>query len=434
MNPWEQVKCRLAAELPHEAYQNWLEPSTLDRVDGRTLYVKVPDDATKLWIQEEYRSRIQQALLELDLPYQEVVCVVSGANGTTTSIASENPPWSLFEPQLNPRYTFSTFVVGSSNQFAHAAARAVATRPGRAYNPLFIYGGTGLGKTHLMQAIGHSLRENFPGLRVVYTTSEGFMNHLVRSVQSGQMELFRQCYRYADALLVDDIELLANKERTQEEFFHTFNELYERQKQIVLSSDAPPSQTPGIVDRLRSRFEWGLMVDIQPPDLETKMAILEKKAQMEGIHLPEDVKVFIATRTRSNVRELEAALIKLAAYASVTRMPIEMNMARQVLRDMGVNGTRRVSLEAIVRAVAEHFGLQPHELKQKSNARRIAYPRQIAMYLAKQLTPASYPEIGRYFGGKHHTTVIHSVEKIGQLRQRDADLNRLIQRITDSLC
>jgi chromosomal replication initiator protein len=334
--------------------------------------------------------------------------------------------------QLNRRFTFDSFVVGPCNQFAHAAAQAVATRPSRSYNPLFIYGGVGMGKTHLMHAIGRSLVDGFHGMRVVYTTSERFVNLMIQCIRTDRMSNFHRHFRSADALLIDDIQFLAGKERTQEEFFYTFNELYDHQKQIVISSDSQPKHVPGLVERLRSRFEWGLMVDVQPPDLETKMAILDKKAEAEGVILPEDVRIFIATKTRSNVRELEGALVKLIAYSSVSRAPISIGMAEQVLQHM-VNGSeKKVSLEQIIRAVADRHGLTPAQLKQKTNAWNISYPRQIAMYLAKEITDCSLPEIGRAFGGKHHTTVLHSVQKIEQMRASKPDLNWLIHSLIDS--
>jgi chromosomal replication initiator protein len=334
---------------------------------------------------------------------------------------------------LNPKFTFDTFVVGSCNQFAHAAAQAVATGPSKTYNPLFIYGGVGMGKTHLMHAIGRSLVDQHAGMRIIYTSSERFMNEMITCIKTDRMQLFHKHYRSADALLIDDIQILAGKERTQEEFFHTFNELFEHQKQIVISSDSPPKNTPGLVERLRSRFEWGLMVDVQPPDLETKMAILDMKAEMDGFTLPEEVRIYIATKTKSNVRELEGALIKLMAYSSVTDTPVTLQMAQQVLKHLTQGPERRITIESIVKAVAEKFSLQPSQLKQKTNERKIAYPRQIAMFLAKELTSASLPEIGRAFSGKHHTTVLHSVQKIDKLRQRDPDLNSLIHNLIDSI-
>jgi chromosomal replication initiator protein len=334
---------------------------------------------------------------------------------------------------LNPRLTFDTYVVGSSNQLAHAAAQAVAKMPSRSYNPLFIYGGVGIGKTHLMHAIGRSLLDHYSGLNVVYTSSERFMNEMITSIKLDRMSMFHRHYRTADVLLIDDIHIIAGKERTQEEFFHTFNELYDHQKQIVISSDSAPSQLPGLVERLRSRFEWGLMVDVQPPDLETKMAILDKRAESEGVLLPQDVRIFIATKTKSNVRELEGALTRLLAVSSVTGQPITLSMAQQMLKHLSTGAEKKISVESILRTVAERFNLQPSQLKVKSNTRQIAYPRQVAMYLVKELTHASLPEIGRYFGGKHHTTVLHSVQKIEELRQHDDSLNNLVQSVIDSL-
>jgi chromosomal replication initiator protein len=284
-----------------------------------------------------------------------------------------------------------------------------------------------------MHAIGRQLLDKYPSLRVVYTSSERFMNEMIQCLRTNRMPAFQRHFRSADVLLVDDVQILAGKERMQEEFFHTFNELHDHQKQIVISSDSTPKSTPGLVERLRSRFEWGLMVDVQPPDLETKMAILDKKAELEGIALPEEVRIYIATKTKSNVRELEGALIKLIAYSSITNSPITLQMAQQVLKYLISNGERRISMDSILRAVAEKFSMQPQQLKQKSNSRQIAYPRQVAMYLMKDLTQASLPEIGRVFGGKHHTTVLHSVQKIERLRQTDTDLNRLIHSLIDSV-
>ena len=436
MDVWERIKQRLATQLSIQSYRNWLEKTTLERAAGEVLYVSVPDAASREWIEQEYGARILSVIRTLGLPYEAVVYQVhSNGDVPSAGLARDAGEGSgpLGAPRLNPRFTFSNFVVGPCNQFAHAAARAVAETPARSYNPLFIYGGTGMGKTHLMHAIGHSLVETGKRMRVVYTTGERFMNELIRCIRTDQMGLFHRHYRQADVLLVDDIHVLGNKERTQEEFFHTFNELYDRQKQIVLSSDSPPSDVPGLVERLRSRFEWGLLVDVQPPDLETKMAILDRKAEMEGVELPEDVRIFIATKAKSNVRELEGALIKLIAYSSVTGEKVTLTMARQVLKHFEAGQRHRITIDSIIREVAQRFNLQPSQIKQRTNARKIAYPRQIAMYLAKELTAASLPEIGRAFGGKHHTTVLHSVQKIDRLRQKDPDLNRVLNNLIDSL-
>jgi chromosomal replication initiator protein len=438
MDSWELVKQRLATKLSAESYDNWFSASRLERAGDDTLWVSVAGEAAKRYIEQEYSSVVDAALRDLTLPVRNVRFFVAGAPESPASDpgepAAHEVGFQRTASQLNLRFTFDSFVVGSCNQFAHAAAQAVATRPSERYNPLFIYGGVGMGKTHLMHAIGHSLLTNYPSMRIVYTSSERFMNEMIACIRLQRMIQFHRHYRSADVLLIDDIQLLSGKEATQEEFFHTFNALHEHQKQIVVSSDSPPKEIRGLVERLRSRFEWGLMVDIQPPDLETKMAILDKKADEQGMRLPEDVRVFIATKTRSNVRELEGALVKLLAYSSVTGTSITLPMAQQVLKHLVVGGhDRRVSIDGIIKAVAAEFELQPAQLKQKSNAHSISYPRQIAMYLAKELTGASLPEIGRVFSGKHHTTVLHSVKKIAALREKDPDLNRLIHKLSDSL-
>jgi chromosomal replication initiator protein len=440
MNAWDQIKRQLETRISSEAYANWVARTTFRAADADTLVVAAPDEATREFMESEYADPVQAAIRELGMAYRRVTYEVSlpgsyGKSAGPEPSAAPPPDAALFQAstsQINLRFTFDNFVVGSCNQFAHAAAKAVASTPARSYNPLFIYGGVGMGKTHLMHAIGKSLVDNYAGMRIVYTTSERFMNQMIACIKTDRMPQFHQYFRSADVLLIDDIQVIGGKERTQEEFFYTFNELYEHQKQIVISSDTPPKHTPGLVERLRSRFEWGLMVDVQPPDLETKMAILDKKAEQEGIHLPDDVRIFVATKTKSNVRELEGALVKLIAYSSVTGSPITLALAQQVLKHIVGDKERKVSMDAVLKAVADRFSLQPSQLKQKSNSRQIAYPRQVAMYLVKELTHASLPEIGRQFGGKHHTTVLHSVTKIEQLRHTDPDLNRLIHSVIDS--
>ncbi len=437
-NQWDRIKAILAAKISPQDFQNWVMRTAFNGEADRTLRVKVPDQVTKEWMEQEYSAEIREAIRELGLEIDQVVYVpaapgLAAFSSRGSDTGSPEPVFAAATTQLNPKFRFDNYVVGSSNQFANAAARAVANSPSRSYNPLFIYGGVGVGKTHLMHAIGRDLLDRYPSMRIVYTSSERFMNEMVSCIRSDRMPAFHRHYRSADVLLVDDIQILAGKERTQEEFFHTFNELYDHQKQIVISSDSPPKSTPGLVERLRSRCEWGLMVDVQPPDLETKMAILDKKAELEGVNLPEDVRNYIATKTKSNVRELEGAMIKLVAYSSVTGSPISLAMAQQVLKYLIPGGERRVNMESVLRAVADKFQLQPSQLKQKTNAHQISYPRQIAMYLIKDLTQSSLPEIGRMFGGKHHTTVLHSIQKIDKLRQRDADLNRLIHSVIDSI-
>ncbi|HLJ45012.1 MAG TPA: chromosomal replication initiator protein DnaA [Bryobacteraceae bacterium] len=434
MDCWEQIKKQISLRISSGAYQNWLSRAEFRYLDGATLGITVPDEGTKQWMQQEYAGEVWTAIRDLNLPITQVSYELPFSQEISRGPRIDTPE-PVFGPSinLNPKFTFDTFVVGSCNQFAHAAAKAVATVPSKTYNPLFIYGGVGMGKTHLMHAIGRSLTDHYAGMKIIYTSSERFMNEMINCIKLDRMQVFHQHYRSADVLLIDDIQILSGKERTQEEFFHTFNALFEHQKQIVISSDSPPKNTPGLVERLRSRFEWGLMVDVQPPDLETKMAILDKKAESEGIRLPEDVRIFIATKTKSNVRELEGALVKLIAYSSVTGTPVNLAMAQQVLKHLTHGPERKISLDLIIRTVAEHFNLQGTQLKQKSNAQAIAYPRQIAMYIAKELTPASLPEIGRAFGGKHHTTVLHSIQKIERLRQKDPDLNSLIHKLSDSL-
>jgi chromosomal replication initiator protein len=433
-NPWDRIKARLKVSLSLHAYQNWIAKTVFESLERGVLRVSVPDQVTKESLDQDYAQEIRAAIRDLNLEIENITYVPrSTFVPSSNESSSAEPIFASAAGQLNPKLGFDNFVVGSCNQFAHAAARAVANSPSRSYNPLFIYGGVGVGKTHLMHAIGRALLERYPGMRIVYTSSERFMNEMITSIRADRMAAFHRHYRHADVLLIDDIHILAGREGTQEEFFHTFNELYDHQKQIVISSDSAPKSTPGLVERLRSRFEWGLMVDIQAPDLETKMAILDKKAEIEGITLPEDVRNYIATKTKSNVRELEGALVKLVAYSSVTGSPITLAMAQQILKYLIPNQERRINMDSVLRAVAEKFQLQPSQLKQKTNARQISYPRQIAMYLMKELTQSSLPEIGRAFGGKHHTTVLHSVQKIDKLRQKDADLNRLIHSVIDSI-
>ena len=417
-----------------ESYDNWLKGAVYVRTEGATLIVLVPDRETRTWLEKEYAGLVRSALLELELPFEHVcyeVQLIQGArNQALAAVEGGELEGTL---NLNPKFTFDTFVVGACNQFAHAAARSVATTPSRSYNPLFLYGGVGMGKTHLMHAIGRELMDKFGSMRIIYTSSERFMNEMIACIRTDRMQQFHQRYREADVLLVDDIQLLGNKERTQEEFFHTFNELHDHQKQIVISSDATPKDIPGLMERLRSRFEWGLLADIQPPDLETKMAILDKKAEAEGVKLPDDVRSFMASKTKSNVRELEGTLIKLIAYSSLTGTPIHLQMAQQVLKHLVHVQDRKVTIDSIQKAVAERFQVKQAQLKEKSNTKKVVYPRQVAMYLVKELTDASLPEIGRAFGGKHHTTVIHSINKIEQARHIDPELNRLLHSLMDSL-
>jgi len=439
MNAWQHVLNHLKTKVNAQSYQTWLRPTRFGHVSKDTLVVRVPNREFQEWIQEHYNTQIQEVLERLQLGIQEVRYVFeegsekkSNENGDQSNVQGRLD-FDSVEHQLNPKYTFDTFVVGSCNQFAHAAARAVAEAPSKAYNPLFLYGGVGLGKTHLMQALGHTIKKDWKEMRLAYVSSEKFTNEVINSLRYDRMISFREKYRNVDVLLMDDIEFIGGKERTQEEFFHTFNTLYEAQKQVVISSDCLPKEIPGLEERLRSRFAWGLTADLQPPDLETKMAILAKKSEAQVVSLPDSVALFIATKIKSSIRDLEGALVRLIAYSSLTGTEISLSMAQQVLKNLVDQQERRVSIEHIQRVVCQEFGLSLPRLKAKDNSRTVAYPRQIAMYLAKELATASLPQIGREFGGKHHTTVLHSVNKIAQLRKTDRELNRLINKLSDSL-
>ena len=458
-NPWVLVLDALEKKVNRHSYETWFKPTRFSHSQGPTLFVKVPNPDF-CHIGEKYGDLISEAIENLGLEYLDVEFVTdeekrAGKNertngdsrtaevrveladpladsGAAGPVRQQRFDWDG-AAQLNAKYTFDDFVIGSGNQFAHAAARAVGERPSKAYNPLFLYGGVGMGKTHLMQAIGHEIKKHHPLMAICYVSSEKFTNEMINALRNSKMTSFRDKYRNMDVLLVDDIQFLASKERTQEEFFHTFNALHESMRQIVVASDRPPKELAEIEDRLRSRFEWGLIADIQPPDLETKVAILQKKAETEQVSLPTDVALYIASNIRSNVRELEGALIRLTAYVSLTGRDLTMLTAQEVLKNLIDSQVRKITIEAIQRAVSDQFGLRPGEIKTKNNSHSIVYPRQIAMYLAKQLTEASLPEIGRQFGGKHHTTVLHSVEKITELRKSDKDLNRLLNKLTEVL-
>jgi len=452
-NPWIRILDALEKKINRHSYDTWLKPTRYSHANGSILFVRVPT-AEFQHVGDKYADLIQEAIDNLGLEYEDVKFVTPEDDPAATPLRHDGgltartpAPMPVSTPglasqarfdwdgaaQLNPRYTFDAFVIGNGNQFAHAACQAVAERPSKAYNPLFLYGGVGMGKTHLMQAIGHEIKRRIGQASICYVSSEKFTNEMINSLRYDKMTSFRDKFRNVDVLLVDDIQFLAQKERTQEEFFHTFNALHESMKQIVIASDRPPKELAEIEDRLRSRFEWGLIADIQPPDLETKVAILQKKAEQEKVTIPTDVALYIASNIRSNVRELEGALIRLVAHSSLIGTQISLPYAQQVLKNFIDSQARKVTIEAIQKAVAEQFGLRLVEIKAKNNSRAIVYPRQIAMYLAKHLTEASLPEIGRQFGGKHHTTVLHSVEKIDESRKTDKDLNRLINKLTEQL-
>jgi chromosomal replication initiator protein len=423
VNLWDEVLAKVESKVNRHSFATWFRPTNfLSLQDGR-LRVGVPNAQFKDWLTKNYQGVLAEALSELGRTSVNVVF----EDGPEPSAPPEGASAPEREsPSLNPKYTFESFVVGSSNQFAHAAARAVAEIPSKSYNPLFIYGGVGLGKTHLMHAIGHYIQARQRRLNLLYISADRFINEMINAIRFDRLPAFRQKYRSIDVLLVDDIQFIAGKDRTQEEFFHIFNALHDGQKQIVISSDCPPRQIPTLEERLHSRFEWGLIADIQAPDIETKVAILRKKAEAERVELPENVALFIASKVKTNIRELEGSLIRLIAYASLTGRDIDLPLAQETLRDLLHTEAKAITIEMIQKFVADHYNVKLAELKAKNNAKSVAVPRQIAMYLTKSLTRASLPEIGKEFGGKHHSTVIHSVRKIDGLRKRDPEFDRLI--------
>jgi chromosomal replication initiator protein len=435
MNLWDKILLHTERRVNPHSFATWFRPTRQERAEEGRQVVRVPTRLFCKRLTETYGQLLQAVLTEVGKPQLVLDFICAEPEPAAPNAAAVTQAKLDFESannQLNPRYTFDTFIVGASNQFAHAAAVAVAEQPSKSYNPLFLYGGVGLGKTHLMQAIGHSLKRRNPSLRLTYISAEKFTNEVIAAIRFERQAAFRDRFRNMDVLMVDDIQFIARAERTQEEFFHTFNALYDQQKQIVISSDCPPKEISSIEERLRSRFEWGLIADIQMPDLETKIAILQKKADNERMQIPDDVAEYIARSIKSNIRELEGALIRLMAFASLTGAEINLNTAQQVLKNIIETQEKKVTIEQIQKRVGEHFGLRAQDLKVRSNSKVIAFPRQVAMFLVKQLTSASLPEIGRQFGGKHHTTVLHSIHKIERQRTEDKDLNKTINRLLDS--
>ncbi len=420
MNLWDTVLERVESKLNKHSFATWFRPTSLLQEDASLLRVRVPSPEFKEWLEKHYAGYVSEALDELGRSEVRVVFETEPSAGADET---REPP--LPSP-LNPKYTFESFVVGSSNQFAHAAARAVAEIPSKSYNPLFLYGGVGLGKTHLMHAIGHYIQARNRHLRLLYVSTDRFVDEMISAVRFDRLQPFRQKYRTVDVLLVDDIQFIAGKERTQEEFFHIFNALHDGQRQIVISSDCQPRQIPTLEERLHSRFEWGLIADIQAPDIETKVAILKRKAESERVEIPENVALFIASKVKTNIRELEGSLIRLIAYASLTGRDIDLQLTHEVLKDLLATEDKPVSTEMIQKFVADRYNVKLADLRAKNNSKAVAVPRQIAMYLTKALTQASLPEIGKAFGGKHHSTVIHSLRKIDGLRKKDPDFDRLI--------
>ena len=456
---WDNVLRLVENRLNKDVFNTWFRQIRFEEIDVEcnTLTLRA-GQVTKDWICLYYSEMLDDVLNEAGLTDGRIEWVIDEPVETTDLIddtetelffqpISPVPPAETrvrstgfldiepVEDSLNPKYTFEKFVVGSCNQFAHAAAKGAAEIPGTTYNPLFIYGGVGLGKTHLMHAIGHSIRERNIGLRVAYITSERFMNELINAIRFNKTPAFRDRYRSIDVLLMDDVQFMAGKERTQEEFFHTFNTLYNGQKQIVISSDCPPREIPTLEERLHSRFEWGLIADLEPPDLETKVAILKRKADLDGIDLPDDIAIYIAGKVKSNVRELEGSLVRLVAISSMKGVPLSKLLAQEAMKNiLDAERPAGLTMEHIARTVASHYKMTVEELKSKNNSRAVSMPRQVAMYLCKRLTRHSFPEIGREFGGKHHTTVMHSVDKIGSLDRDDRNFHREVKELIDNLC
>lgn len=437
---WNAVLSDLETSLPPQTFSTWILPLRPVGVDEGTLTVEVPNKFFADWLHDHGLSEAIQTSLRhaspqpLTLSFQ----IEKASKGIARPAAEKAPsPQDWTEKArrigLNPKYTFDSFVVGSSNQFAHAASLAVAEKSPRTYNPLFIYGGVGLGKTHLLNAIGNHKLATYPDTRVCYIHSENFMNELIQALAAKKMPEFRDKYRRMDILLIDDIQFIAGKERTQEEFFHTFNALYESHRNIVVTSDKFPKEIPGLEDRLRSRFEWGLIADIQAPDMETKVAILQKKAEVESIALPYDVSVFLATNFSSNIRELEGSLVRIAAFASLTHGEITIDLAKEVLRDFIKESSREVNVEAILKAVADHFRVNLADIKGKRRTKAIAHPRQVAMFLSRELTSCSFPEIGQKIGGRDHSTVMYAHAKVGESLKSDRSLQDDVQSIRSLL-
>ena len=439
-NVWDEILSRAETKINRHSFYTWFKPTAFVREADNEITVRVPNGLFRDWLTTHYAGVISEAVTEIQRDGVQITYVAASEAPSAEPLpVTPTPPAVAEAPPaappagLNPRYVFDTFVVGSSNQFAHAASLAVAEAPSRSYNPLFLYGGAGLGKTHLMHAIGQYLLNQTPHTKLTYISSERFMNEMINAVRYDKILTFRERYRTIDILLVDDIQFLAGKVGTQTEFFHTFNSLYDAQKQIVLSSDCLPAEIPSLEERLRSRFRWGLIADIQPPDLETKVAILKKKAGAEGVPLPDDVSLYIAGKIKSNVRELEGSLIRLIAYASLTGSEISLSLAQEVLRDLLDHDDQTVTIEAVQRFVANYYKLKIADLKSRNNSKSVTLPRQIAMYLVKSLTNHSLPQIGKSFGGKHHSTVIHSIKKIEDLCKRDSEFRTLMNSFLQSL-
>jgi chromosomal replication initiator protein len=432
---WARLVESLARTLPTPVLDNWIRPCRLVAVEGDHLRIGAPNKFSRDWLAQNYLDAIHQAAREVLGGHPRITLIVDEVAPAEPVAAPrfERAAGGGTVEGLNPRYTFDAFVVGSSNQFAQAACQAVAELPSRAYNPLFIYGGVGLGKTHLLHAVGHQCVRLFPGMSVAYLSSERFTNELINAIRYDRTAEFRARYRTIDLLLIDDIQFISGKERTQEEFFHTFNDLYESRKQIIVSSDSSPKDIPEIEERLRSRFEWGLIADIQPPDFETRVAIIKKKAALERVRLGDDVAYLIASRIKSNIRELEGSLTRMIAFCALTAREMTVELAQEVLGELWGEDEKIITIDQIQRRVCDFFSLKMSDLKAKNRTKAIAFPRQVAMYLSRQMTHSSLSEIGRAFGGKDHTTVLHAVDKIQTLLQDDPKLRKTIDGLVQSV-
>ena len=452
---WQPFFQAIQSKLTDQAFETWFRPLCFQRsAQEGVLRIAVPNDVVRDWILSKYAEPLHQSLNESQLGSLRVewhtssnVSAATDVEGPLSGKTNSVSKSQLVEAAaadvgfsgvscLNPKYTFSDFVVASCNRLAHAAALAVADAPGQTYNPLYLYGGVGLGKTHLIQAIGHAIATANPTLRIAYLSLERFMNELISAIRFGydKTNAFRERYRSIDVLLIDDVQFIAGKERTQDEFFHTFNALYDRQKQIVLTSDCPPRDIPEIEERLHSRFEWGLIADIEPPDLETRVVIIKRKADAHRVNLPDDVALILARHAKHNIRELEGSLIRLLAMSSLRGVPLTKSLAEESFR--GVSNepiSQEVSISRIQQLVAQHYRIDVDNLKARSNVRHVLIPRQVAMYLCKRLAKKSYPEIAKHFGGKHHTTVIHSVEKIEKEMDANGELAGTINRLIEAV-
>jgi chromosomal replication initiator protein len=433
---WQEALAVIRNRVSRQSYEAWFRPLTLGTVEDNRLQILLPNRFFKEWFEEHFLGQLRSALEDLLFRKVEIVLTLPDREPLTGGLPAEEagdrrPPRRARDgaAQLNPRYTFDTFVVGTSNQFAHAACMAVGEQLAKTYNPLFIYGGVGLGKTHLLHAIGHHARQRDPRIKLSYVSSEKFTNDLINAIRFDATVEFRNRYRSVDLLLIDDIQFIAGKERTQEEFFHTFNDLYDSSKQIVVSSDRVPREIPTLEERLRSRFEWGLIADIQPPDLETKAAILRKKAQAQGVRLPDEVSLFIAKHVKSSIRELEGSLVRLAAQASFTHREITLELAQEVLKELSAEQQRLPTISGIQKAVAEFYGVRVDDLRSRGRNKSIVLPRQVAMFLCREIVKASLPDIGDGFGGKDHSTVIHACAKVKRMLASEEPFRKQVDEL-----